>query len=949
MRKQRLHGLAVLGLSLSTVACADGTSVVGARRGYQAPVDDAAADAAADVADSEPSDVAADVAADAPADVAADAPADVAADAPADVAADALADAASDAVADVAVDAAPPRPVAIDTLAPPRAAAGDVLDVSCALLDEAGATVPTPAGVTLTPAFNPPDAVRMTMGRFFAARAGEVAVTCSASRLMLVDATPARTQITAGPAVRMTTMLDQPMRVAGEAVTATCAAFDAFDNPVVDARPTLRLDPARAETAITGLSAVVTRAGTYRAFCDVPGAMGDGAVLTVAPALPTQLTLTRSPMVPSYEFNAPIAFEPTARDRYGNEVPSAVVELVSTPAGRIVDTRVFSYASEGPVTVTATVTSPTEGGRPVTAPTDFVVNAGGPTIRCDAPTHGGMINVAPGATVSFRGTVTDAQGVMALMVNDAPVTFDASGAFTTPVTARYGINAVALAATDALGVTRRRVCGFLASDRWTPEGATLANAVTLSLRPDGVDDGAPAAPVTSLGDTFRTLLASSLVRDQLHTALLAANPIKPLSCDSATPFGCAASTRVDYRNVTFRSPTVSSFTLVDGGLATRVTFNDVRLDVTVNGSVPLVSLPTPGTVTVATVQVDVIHDLGMVAGRPRATLRAGSTRTVVSGTTVDIPASGSLATLVSTRLQPVLDAAISAQVGSSVSTAVGDLMGGLFNSLDLSGASFSADVVRPDAQGTTPIRFDISFSDLRASASAFSLSLGTRFSTRVTRDTPAPFGIPLPPSTGAATLTAPATGFYDIGLYNQLFFTVWRGGLVDARLPVLGSSLDGPLASYAVLTPTLPFVMSAGSGGTLNLDVGFFDIDLVVPAVLPAPVHLTVAMRGSVSTSLVGQTVRFGTFTLDSFSFNTESGTLPPAIQASMREALSLAITGTLTNLFRNFPPFPIPAFTVPAAAGAFGLSVGTTLGLNATSLALENGRIVVRGPFGQR
>jgi hypothetical protein len=68
-----------------------------------------------------------------------------------------------------------------------------------------------------------------------------------------------------------------------------------------------------------------------------------------------------------------------------------------------------------------------------------------------------------------------------------------------------------------------------------------------------------------------------------------------------------------------------------------------------------------------------------------------------------------------------------------------------------------------------------------------------------------------------------------------------------------------------------------------------------------------------------------------------------------MREYLTLAIEGTLGNLFRSFPPFPIPAFAVPPAAGAFGLPVGTVLGLNATSLALENGRIVVRGPFGQR
>jgi hypothetical protein len=789
----------------------------------------------------------------------------------------------------------------------------------------------------------------MVAGRFVIERAGEVAIACTASSLMLTDRSPARAQVVAGPAARVTTTLDAAARVVGETVTAQCAAVDAFDNPVRDVAATLRLDPARSDTMVTGLSAVVTRAGLYRAYCDVMGATGEGAPVNYAPGLPSQLTLARSPMTASYELLAPVTILATARDRYGNDVPRATVELASAPTGTPIDERSFSYAAEGPVTVTGTVTSPTEGGRAVTGSTSFVINAGGPTVRCDGPTHGAMVDVAPGATVTFRGTATDTQGVMAVTVNGVPVTRDATGGFTAPVTARYGVNAVEIAATDTLGVARRRVCGFLASNRWTPEAAPLDDAISLSLRQDGVDDGAPAAPINSLGDTFRTLLASSAVREQMHTALLASNPIKPLSCDLSSPFGCVASTRIDYRNITFRSPTTSSFTLVDGGLATSVQFNDVRVDVSISGSVPAVALPTPGVVSVATVQVDVIHDLAMEGGRPRARLRPGTTRTAVRGTTIDVAALGPLAGDVSRILQPQIDAAIAAQLGGTVSTAVGELMGGLFNSLDLSGASFSADVMRPDGRGTTPLRLDVSFSSLRANRSAMSLGLGTRFGVTVVRETPAPFGIPMPPVTAPGPLTAPATAFYEVGLYNQLFFALWRAGTLEARLPVLGSSGEGPRASYIVLTPVLPFVMGVGTDGRLSLDVGFFDVELVIPSLFPAPIRGTLTMRGGVPLTLMGQALRFGTFSLDTVNLNVESGTLPPSLVDSMREVLALGIGGTLTNLFRSFPPSPVPAFVVPPAAGSFGLPVGASLGLNAMSLATENGRVLVRGTFGQR
>ncbi|MBK6534626.1 MAG: hypothetical protein IPF99_35285 [Deltaproteobacteria bacterium] len=163
----------------------------------------------------------------------------------------------------------------------------------------------------------------------------------------------------------------------------------------------------------------------------------------------------------------------------------------------------------------------------------------------------------------------------------------------------------------------------------------------------------PASPISSLGDVLRAVLATPSFATSYTAPSSPRTPLKPLSCDLVSPFGgCLASTRVDYRNVTFRGATTSSFSLVNGGLATSVRFNNVEVAIEISGSAPPIALPTPGTVTFNYVQVDAIHDLSVVGGRPRAVLRLGSARASVNGTVVDVPAVSSLASAISTAISP---------------------------------------------------------------------------------------------------------------------------------------------------------------------------------------------------------------------------------------------------------------------------------------------------------
>lgn len=933
--------LAILSASLLLAGCGTGSSVVGGAPSSPASdVPTAPADAPTDASAVDAPDASTDVpAVDAP--TTPDAPG---LDVPA------LPSDAPPPTDTPVADAPPIGPTAIETAAPSTLAAGQVLTVTCTLLDALGAPFPTPSGASLTPVFTPADAVRLVGGRFIAARAGDVTVACRSTTPTLVDATPSTVRITPGPAATTTVTLDHPRRLAGETVTATCAALDAYGNAIPDASPALRLDPMPSGTTVTGLSAVVTRAGNTQVYCDLSGAMPAGAMLTVTPALPSTITLRRDPDQMTYGLNETVTVVPTVSDRYGNTVTDAAPTLASTPVGTMRSGGRFSYTAEGPVTVTATVPGATDGGRPLSATTSFIIDAAGPTVRCDSPAHGGMINLAPGSALAFRGTATDTQGVTRVTVNDVAAPLDDAGAFSAPITSRFGINAVTIVATDRHGLETRKLCAFLAADRWTPENQPFPNAVALRLTPAGVDDGVPASPISSLGDVLRAVLASPSVRDQLHVALLATNPLKPLSCDLVSPFGgCLASTRVDYRNVTFRGATTSSFSLVNGGLATSVRFNNVQVAIEISGSNPLVALPTPGTVTFNYVQVDAIHDLSVVGGRPRALLRVGSARASVNGTVVDVPAAGSLVSAISTAIQPTLDAAITTSLGTTVATSVGGLIGGLFDGIDVSGLANSVTIPRPDGLGTTPLGFTVGFSALNATTSSLTLGLNTLFSTTVQRTTPAPFGIPLPPSSSADSLTTPATGSYELGLWNQLFFSLWRGGLLDTRLPVGGSDLSDPGAPYARISATLPFLVGPATAGRVAIDFGAVDIDLVIPALFAAPVHTVMIGHGTVPVSIAGDSLRFGAVTLEPLTVNTEGTALPDVIRRSLEESLRLLLADVATGLFTSFPPIPTPSFTLPPSSSAYGLPAGQVIGLTAPVLTVENGRLVTRGAFGPR
>jgi hypothetical protein len=856
--------------------------------------------------------------------------------------------------ADAGVDAppadAPPVPVAVDTTAPMTVRAGQRLDVTCTLRDADGAVVPTPGGLTPTITFAPADAVQTMGDATVAARVGEVTAACAFPTLALTDPTPARVTITPGDPARVTTTLDRETITAGATVTATCAVTDAFGNAVADAMPTLALAPAGMGATVAGLAATVERAGMYTASCVVPGATGDAAAFAVTPGLPASLSINRTPDMPLYGRGAAVEVHALVSDRYGNVIPAPTLTYASAPEASSMGGAVFTYGREGRYTITVHVTGMTEGDVDLTETTSFVVDSSGPGIDCNGPGHGTMLDAAPGSTVMFRARLVDTSGVRGATINGDAATLDADGNATAPVAVRWGMNFVDVVATDTDGRENSRTCAFLASDRWSPEASPLSDSVALLLRQDAVDDGPPVDPITSINDILRRVVNSQGLRTQLDAGLRAANPLKANSCDQdVCVFGrcvCVFRSEVNYQASEINGPNSTTLTLVDGGLRATARFENVRVRLGIGGT-----LSTSGWVTVASLDVGLTLDLSLVGGRPHAVVRPGSVSTSVGSISTSFGGiTGAIVNVIVRLANGTVRDIVSTQLRNFVTNSFAGAVDGVLGGLDVSSLGASFDVPRLDGAGATPLRFGINISSLSATAPRLLFGLGTLLSTTTPTNARPSLGVALPPGdTGEPALSTPATVAVRVAVLNQALHALWRGAWLDASLDASALSSMLPAGSTLQVTGLLPPVASLRADGRVNLDLGGLEVAFVIPGA-GDPFLVSVGARASGAVTLMGDSLRFGSVTLD----ETHVSVASESISMADREALGVAVTALLqTYVTRSLndalPTIPIPSFAVPASLATYGLPAGAQLGIRGPALTQARQRFELRGGFGQR
>lgn len=837
-------------------------------------------------------------------------------------------------------------PASIDTEAPPTVRAGEAINARCVVRNRAGVTLDG-SSIRTEITWDPMMAIRRDGDRVIASRVGTVTARCSLMGGTLRDETPASIAITPGAPSRVTTTLDRPTITAGEMATATCAVVDAEGNAINDARPTIATMPTGDGVRVTGMAVAVTRAGAYTVSCQLAGATGDGAMLTVNPALPASLRIARNPDQMVYRVDDDIRIDSIVEDRYGNRIAMPPLAYDSAPMGGLMDRAgVYRYPVEGRFTVTVRVTGMTEGGRALSQMTSFVVDSSGPRVTCEGDAT--MVNLMPGAALTVRGTLTDTSGVRSVRVGGRDVTVGADGSFATTVTSRFGMNFVEVRATDTLGMENVRTCVWLVSDRWQSETALLPSGASLQLTQAGIDDGNPTTPITSLDDILQTVLNSTGLSEQLDTSLRAANPLKD-SCDQeACAFGrcvCVFRSRVDYDGRELNGPNSTSLTLVDGGVRAHVRLENVGIRLRIGGT-----LSTSGWVRFASLDVDLIFDLSAPGGMPRAAVRPGTVMVSVGTIRTDFSGiTGLIVDVISTLANGLIRDQVSRLVRDYIQNNFNMVLNGLVSGLNVSSLGATFDVPRLDGMGSVGLGFGLGISALDARTTRLLAGIGTRFTTPMTARATSSRGIALqPPGASEPARSTPATVIVQPGLLNQALHTLWRGGFFDATLDASRFGMFFTTGSTITLSTALPPVASIGDDGRVRLDLGAVTASINVAGT--APIRASIGARATTTVALMGNDLRFTGVRLDELYVGFDDTSMSAMDRTNLSMAMQMILQTIVDRSLNDaLPAIPIPGFTIPESLRSYGLPVGRELGITSPALALEQGLFVLRGGFGVR
>ena len=785
---------------------------------------------------------------------------------------------------------------------------------------------------------------------------GEVArsyeLTCIAAEYGLIDSTPALWTVTPSqPALSIARLSQDGAPVerirAGERVEVTCQAFDAYGNPS-DATFTEQIEPSSLGVERVGPTWRFDRAGQYQVTCEAPGVEETRpALLEVSAELPRRVTLDLEPDLPVYQAGQVVRLIPRAFDARDNPVSEVSFQLASDPELPSFGAERLLLNTLGRFSLSAEVTSQTDGDRELIATREVVVDFGGPGIRCFEPEVGEVVIAGDGDAVNLIGQATDLTGVRSLTVDGVEVPFDADGRFQTQVTARWGLNIHEVVAADDQGESSA-FCAYFASPRFIPEGQPLLDALLLFLGSDVVDDGPPDRPLNSVGDVLRRVVNSAGLRDSVHAATSAQNPIVPTECRARVLGICVFRFGVNYEDFRISRANDLSLTLLDNALRVRITLRDIAVVARLRGT-----LGNRAEVTTSGITVDLTFNAGLGAGgRPNISVRSINEVTV---NRLDSDFSGLITGF-------ILELAFSAFEGLIRDTVTDAIRGFLERELDSTLTGLFSDTSVGDLGGgfsvSNPLGGEINLqllsrlSRLDWSPDGILLGLSSTFDgpANVALNSP---GSPLLPESPLPFPNGDAVGAsVKLSLLNQALHQLWRAGFFNLEGEGLVDGLGAELPSGVEVTLNIaypPFVEGEDGASRVSVALGPLTAGVRYPGFFEEPFPLQLVARLSAGVELIGEReLSFSDVQIDEIVFSLGS-----SVPAASRQLLEEALRATLQRLVDEalnsaLPVLPLPELTLPSGFEAFDLPPTTRLGLRAPTLTGDRGLWRLSGDFGE-
>jgi hypothetical protein len=784
-------------------------------------------------------------------------------------------------------------------------------------------------------------------GRWIGIRAGEGTARCAAPDLGLVDSTPGIITIEPGPAYSTKLELDATRIEAGETVNGTCEIFDAYGNEITAANTELVVSPDEASTMVTLLSATIETAGIYEMSCRVSGASENiGASLEVVPGLPANLNVDKLPNQPVYAIGQVVTITSVVTDQFGNIIENpSLIHTIQPTAVDFGDGR-YRFDAEGVYTATVAVDGPTFQGISLTRSTRIVVNSEGPSIQCDNPVDGSMLQATPGGAITLTGSVSDVNGVQAVTVNGSGASLN-GGTFSAQVSTRFGINFAEVVARDQFGEENSITCSFLVAPRFNAENGFIDDSVMLKLRQPAIDDNNPS-DLDSLNDLLHAVVNSPGLATELENGLTSGGTRLYNTCDGGFLETCVT---IDYRDIVISGPNDTSLTLIQDGLDATADIRNVSFQVRASGRVVGIRYGSTGWIDINSLGVDLTLNLLEQLGRPTASVRSVDSVTVGS---VSARGFGGLDGFVIQSainlFENTFRGLIRDTVRDFITNNFNQILDDLFSNLDIDSFGSTFAVPRLDQTGNVNVNFGVRFSSLSVNTARALFGLGTRLTSTPAQGKQS-LGVPLQASPAFIdpTTNRPVAVAIYTGILNQALHALWRGGFFAATLDGNASS-SFPAGVVATIDTDLPPVMQNLGNDRAQLGIGGMRVNLVYPGIFDDGIDITLGAIAETSVTINGTDLSFGSVNITELVFSTPSVALDASTRSVLEGFLRTLLQDIVdTSLNGALPSLPIPGFTLPASVGAFGLPVGQELTIVMPTLRDTLTHYILEGSFGLR
>jgi hypothetical protein len=392
-----------------------------------------------------------------------------------------------------------------------------------------------------------------------------------------------------------------------------------------------------------------------------------------------------------------------------------------------------------------------------------------------------------------------------ITVNDVPAALEDDGTFSTILSLDRGLNTLEAVGQGTEASTFDRV-GVLAGS-WEDPGQAIADAISLRLNEDGIDQATDYA-------------AGMVTEDLVNESVTAMNPVYQ---DSYGLWGWdAVEVYGDIDEITFSQARIDA-TPGDGVLELEITIPDLFVDLQAYGEVIGIDFDTDASMTSTKAVITGTMLLGVDG--------AGGLTVDLTDPTVELKGFDYDTSLLPWDIEDylfvdsirgVVEDMLLEKIKALVPPLLEDLLSGLDLSmeLDLMGAALSVSV-------------DFTAATIDSDGVALSTSVEASVPMVGTKVYPGFLGSA--PVSPALSTRAPVSGAISDDLVNLMLFQAWRGGVLDRTMSTEDGSLD-PLMLLPLkaeegsiqLTANLPPVAVEVDGG-LQLQVGELIVDIHSP------------------------------------------------------------------------------------------------------------------------